>query len=139
MSITKASIGAHLVGLPPHAARGLHNLFNHLFDEIERLRGVTQEPAAEVTGDVLPPVVPPAATETDSVGDGATANPDTTDASADVPPAAGNADPLPATPALTNADADAAPAVPTSATPDTSVLPQNTDEAGAPADVPPAA
>jgi len=112
MSITKASIGAHLVGLPPHAARGLHNLFNHLFDEIEQLRGVQQQPAPEVSGDVLPPVVPPAV---------------------------GNADPLPATPALTNADADAAPAVPTSATPDTSVLPQNTDEAGAPADVPPAA
>lgn len=115
MEITKASIGAHLVGLPPHTARGLHNLFNHLFDEIERLRGTKQEPAPEVTGDVLPPVVPlaagnadplpaelvltdatvlptavdqfapPAATETNADGADATANPDTTDAAADIP------------------------------------------------------
>lgn len=81
MAITKQSIGAHLVGLPPAAQRGLHNLFNHLFDEIEQLRGGA--PKAEVTppsSDVLPPVVPLAAS---------------------------NADPLPAEPELTNADAAA--------------------------------
>lgn len=110
MSITKASIGAHLVGLPPHAARGLHNLFNHLFDEIERLRGVQQEPAPEVTGDVLPPVgdpapvappagsepiVPPAdsasdvpPTETGTFDDGTSDVAGASDAPADLPPAA---------------------------------------------------
>lgn len=106
--IKKESIGAHLVGMPPHTARGLHNLFNHLFDEIERLKGGKQEPALEVTGDVLPPVVepipPPAGSElivppTDSASDvlpaetgtfdaGASNVAGATDAPADLPPAA---------------------------------------------------
>jgi len=106
--IKKESIGAHLVGLSPTSARGLHNLFNHLFDEIERLKGDKQEPALEVTGDVLPPVVepvpppvgsepivpptdaasdvPPA--ETGTFDDGASNVGGATDASADLPPAA---------------------------------------------------
>jgi len=99
MAIAKESIGAHLVGLPPSTARGLHNLFNHLFDEIEQLRGgASKSEVPAPSGDVLPPVgdpppfvpppfvvapgsepiVPPAATETDAAGNVDVANPDTT-------------------------------------------------------------
>lgn len=53
----KSEIGAHLNGLPPATARGLHNLFNKLLDEIHTLRArldfaVSGEPVP--SGDLLP-------------------------------------------------------------------------------------
>lgn len=53
----KSEIGAHLNGLPPATARGLHNLFNKLLDEIHALRAQLNSPAddePEPTSDLLP-------------------------------------------------------------------------------------
>lgn len=46
----KSEIGAHLNGLSPATARGLHNLFNRLLDEIHALRQAAHwhAPGAEI-------------------------------------------------------------------------------------------
>lgn len=60
---TKESIGQRLAGLPSHIQRGLHELFHHLYEEIEQLRselraltGGDAAPEAPTTeiGDVVP-------------------------------------------------------------------------------------
>lgn len=48
---TKESIGQRLAGLPSHIQRGLHELFHHLYEDIEQLRS---ELRALTSGDVEP-------------------------------------------------------------------------------------
>lgn len=125
----KSEIGAHLNGLSPATARGLHNLFNKLLDEIHSLRAQLTPPAdgePEPTSDLLPgagdkdPVAPP-------------------EGSAPIVPL----DPVQdAGPQLTgeppvdpNPEAPPAGSAPIAVTEDGTII----ESAGAPADVPPAA
>lgn len=136
----KSEIGAHLNGLPPATARGLHNLFNKLLDEIQTLRQAAHWHGPEAGIVPLDPVVEPAPAAAPLV----MPPPDPT---GDVlPPVGENTDPIASpTGSVVLTDADSAADLNGEPRPSSEAIPVTADgtviesAAAAPADVPPAA